>query len=53
MEWKEGFESKGLKVSLGKTKLTVSGGITKDGLSKMVYSLRVMAESVLCVQCGK
>ena len=37
----------------------VSGSITKDGLSKSkvdpcgVCSLKVMANSVLCVQCGK
>ena len=31
---KEAFESKGLKVSVGKTMAMVSGGITKDGLSK-------------------
>ena len=28
------FESKGLKVNLGKTKVMVTSGITKDGLSK-------------------
>ena len=37
----------------------VSGGITKDGMSKSkvdlcgVDSLRVKANSVLCIQCGK
>ena len=37
----------------------VSGGITKDGMSKSkvdpcgVCSLRVKANSVLCFQCGK
>ena len=31
IKWKEAFENKGLKVNLGKTK--VSGGITKDGMS--------------------
>ena len=45
-----------LKVSFGKTKIM---GITKDGMSKSkvdpcgVCSLRVKANSVLCVQCGK
>ena len=40
-------------------KLMVSSGITKDGLSKSkvdscgVCSLRVKANSVLCIQCGK
>ena len=29
LEWKEAFESKCLKVNLGKTKVLVSGGITK------------------------
>ena len=48
-----------MEVNLGKTKLVVSGVITKDGLSKSkvyqcwVCSLRVKANSVLCVQCGK
>ena len=31
---KDAFESKGLKVNLGKTKVMVSGVITKDGMSK-------------------
>ena len=59
LKCKEAFESKGLKVRLGKTKVMVSGGNTKDGLSMSkvdpcgVRSLRVMANSVLCVQCGK
>ena len=40
-------------------KVMVSSGITKDGLYKSkvdpcgVCSLRVKANSVLCVQCGK
>ena len=59
MKWKEAFECKGLKVSLGKTKVVDSGGITKDGMSKSkVYlcglcSLRVKANSVLSLQCDK
>ena len=52
---KEAFESKGLKVNLGKTKVMVCGGITKD-CNKIgscgVCSLREKANSVLCVQCG-
>ena len=58
-KWKEAFESKDLKVNLGKTKVMVSGGITKDDMSKInvdpcgVNSLRVKANSVLCIQCGK
>ena len=59
LKWKESFESKGMKVSLGKTKVMVSSGITKDDMSKSnvdlcgVCSLRVKANSVLCVQCAK
>ena len=34
LKWKEAIESKGLKVNLGKTKVMVSSGIAKDGLSK-------------------
>ena len=34
LKWKEALESKGLKVSHGKTKVMVSSGITKDGISK-------------------
>ena len=54
MKCKEAFESKGLKVNLGETKLMVSSSITKDGMSKSkvdpfgVCCLRVKANSVLC-----
>ena len=54
LEWKEAFECKGLKVNLGKTKVMVSGGITKDGMFKSkvdscgVCSLRVSTNPVLC-----
>ena len=47
---KEAIESKGLKVNFGKTMSMVSGGITKDGLSKSkvdpsgVCSLRIKAD---------
>ena len=34
LKLKEAFESKGLKVNLWKTKVMVSGGITKDGISQ-------------------
>ena len=34
LKWKEAFESKGMKVNLGKTKVMVSSSITKDGMSK-------------------
>ena len=59
LKWMEDFKSKGVKVNLEKTKVMVSGGITKDGLSKGIVdpcgvcSLRVKAYSVLCVLCGK
>ena len=54
-----GFESKGLKVNLRKTKAMFSGGITKDGMSKSkvdpcwICSLRVKANSDVCAQCDK
>ena len=54
-KWKL-FESKGLKVNLGKTKVMVNGGITKDGLSKskvVVCSLRLKANSFFYAQCAK
>ena len=59
LKWKEVFESKCLKVNLGKTKVMVWGDITNDCMSKSkvdpcgVCSLRVKANSVLCLQCGK
>ena len=59
LKWKEAFECKGLKVNPGKTKVMVCGSTTKDGMSKSkvdpcgVCSLRVKANSVLCLQCGK
>ena len=59
LKLKEAFESKGLKANLGKTKVMVSGGITKDDLSKIkadpcgVCSLRAKTNSVLCLQCGQ
>ena len=59
LKWKQAFESKGLKVTLGKPKVMVSGGITKDGICKrevvpcVVCSLRVKVDSVLCLHCGK
>ena len=59
LKWKEAFETKGLKVNLGKAKEMVCGSITKDGMSKSkvdscgICSLRVKANSVLCVWRGK
>ena len=50
-----GFENKGLKNNLGKTKVMVCGGITKgDKVDPCgVCSLRVKANSVSRLQCGK
>ena len=45
VKWKEAFESKGLKVNLGKTKVMV------DPCG--VCSFGVMSNSVLCLQCGR
>ena len=56
---KYAFWSKDLKVNHGNTKVMVSGGITKNGLSTSnvdpcgVCSLSVKTKSVLCVQCGR
>ena len=55
---KEAIMSKCLKVNLGRIKMVVSGGITKDGLFRSnvgpcgIWTLRVRTNSVLCVQCG-
>ena len=59
IKWKEAFEIRCLCVNLEKTKVVVSAGVTKDGLSNSKVDLcearimRVKAISVLCVQCGK
>ena len=59
LKWKEAFNGEGLKVSLGKTNVMVSNGITTDGMSKSkvdpcgVCCLRVSSNSVLCFRCGK
>ena len=53
LKWKEAYYSKCLKVNLGKTKVIVSGGITKDSMSKSkvdpcwVSSLKIKVNSVL------
>ena len=56
-KWKEAFESKGLKVNLGKTKVVVSGAEGEVSLCKVdpcdICGKGVMANSVLCVKCGK
>ena len=56
IKWKEAIESKGWKVNLMKTKVMVSGSITKDGMTKSkvdpygVSSMRVKANSAFCLQ---
>ena len=58
LRWKEAFENMCFDTYLWKTKVMVSSGITKDGMSKSksgpcgICSLRVKAISVLCIQCG-
>ena len=57
-KWKEAFESKGLKVNLGNTnKVLVSGAEGEITVSTIdpcgICGKRVMANSVLCVKCGK
>ena len=56
-KWKEAFESEGLKVNLGKTKVVVSGAEGVVSVGKVdpcgICGKRVMANSVLCVKCGK
>ena len=56
LKWKEAFESKGLNVNLGETKVMICGGFIKDGMSKskvdqcMVCTLRVKALSFVCTE---
>ena len=54
--WKNALESKGLKVNTRKTKMMVSGSEGELYKSKIypcgVCGRRVMANSVLCTQCG-
>ena len=56
IRWKKAFKSNSLKSQLAKTKVMVTEGITKECLYKIypcgVCGLRVMANSVVCVQCG-
>ena len=56
-KWKMAFESKGLKVDLGKTKEVVTGAEGEVPVSKVnpcgICGKRVMANSVLCVKCRK
>ena len=54
-----GNSNQGFYVNLGKTKVVVSGGNTKDDLSRSKLDplgfccLRIKINSVFCVQCGK
>ena len=56
-EWREAFESKGMRVNLGKTKLMVSGMEEETFDSKIdpcgMCGTKVMPNSVLCTACGK
>ena len=56
-EWREAFESKGMRVNLEKTKLMVSGMEEEAFDSKVdpcgICGTRVMSNSVLCTACGK
>ena len=56
-EWREAFESKGVRVNLGKTKLMVSGMEEEMFDSKIdpcgVCGTILMSNSVLCTACGK
>ena len=56
-KWKGGFESKGMKVNLGKTKVMVSGSEGEINISKIdpcgICGKRVMANSLLCIKCMK
>ena len=56
-EWREAFESKGMRVNLGKTKLMVIGMEEEAFDSKIdpcgVCGTRVMSNSVLCRACSK
>ena len=56
-EWRKAFESKGMRVNLGKTKLMVNGMEEEAFDSKMgpcgVCGTRVISNSVLRTACGK
>ena len=56
-EWREAFESKWMRVNLGKTKLMVSQMEEEAFDSKIdpcgVCGTRVMSNLVLCTACGK
>ena len=56
-KWKEAFETKGLRLDLGKTNVVVSGAEVEVTVSKVdpsgICGKRVMANSVLSVKCRK
>ena len=56
-EWREAFESKGMRVNLGKTNLLGSGMQKKTFDSKIdpcgMCGTRVTPNLVLCTACGK
>ena len=56
-KWKEPFESKGMKMNLGKRKVVVSGVEGEVSVSKVdscgTCEKRVIANSQLFVKCGK
>ena len=57
-KWKEAFESKGLKVNLGKTKVVVSGAEGEVSVSNLVdpcgiFEKRVMGRDFVCGRCKK
>ena len=56
-KWKKAFESEGLKVNLGRTKVVVSGTEGEVSVSKVdpcsICGKRVTANLVLSVKCGK
>ena len=56
-EWREAFESKEMRVNLGKTKLMVSGMEEETFYSTIdpfgVCGTPVMSNSLLCTACGK
>ena len=56
-EWKEAFESKEMRVNLGKTKLMMSEMEKETFKSKIdpcgVWGTKVTSNLVLCTACGK
>ena len=54
-KWKGELESKGMKVNIGKTKVTVSGAEDEINTSEIdpygICGKRVMANSLVCMKC--